>query len=163
MNRNKLRALVATGAAAAILGVAGFAWAAFFEPSVATATDGAAAQMTPLLVESTQTDYEGSQTAMWPNHPADVVIVVKNENEVPVTVTSIVNNSLFSTNGWSSTCGEHIDIDPTIDVEGGLPTIAAGQSATLRLIDVLVLDNEAANTCQGATFTSAWTVVGTNA
>lgn len=162
--RNKIRAGASALAFGAILGLGGFAFAAFTEDTVATATDTQAAQMTPLALQGyPATDYDGSQTAMWPNHPADVVFTVKNNNEVPVTVTNIVNTGVVATGATPSDCAGHIVVNPIVVPGGTLPTVAAdGGTAELRLLGVIKLGNSAPNTCQGATFSTQWTVTGAN-
>jgi hypothetical protein len=164
VNRNKLRAITATGAAAAVIGIAGLAWAAFFE-STSTSANAASAEMVPLAVVGTPTvDYEGSQTALWPDHPADVVIVVKNNNEIAVDVTEVVNTGVVAVNGTATSCASYVQVSNPIVVQGGLPTVAgSGGESTLRLVGALTLLDSAPNTCQNGTFSTTWTVTGANA
>jgi hypothetical protein len=162
MNRNKLRTLVAASAAAGILGIAGLAYAAFFETTNAEATV-ASGDLAPLGVVGTpQTDYEGTQKYLWPNHPADVVIEVSNSNEVGVKVTAVTKLTVTATGTSDATCDDYIQVNPVV-VEGGMPIVPANGKATLRLLDVLTLTNAAPDLCQGATFKTTWQVAGVNA
>ena len=65
----------ATGIGALLAGATAYA---AFNAATSVSTTHQAATMTALTVVSTDTDYEGDQTALWPGHPADVLITVAN-------------------------------------------------------------------------------------
>jgi hypothetical protein len=158
MKKSSAVIALATGVGAVLAGAT--AYAAFSAVTSVTTTHQAA-KMAALTVVSTDTDYEGDETALWPGHPADVLITVANANEVPVKVTHI------ATIQWaaSPSCN-----DPTYylvrtgDVASGqtVPARTATGPAelTLRLAGAVALTATAPDSCQGTKISITWTVIG---
>ena len=159
----KRSALIALGAGVGALLAGATAYAAF-NASASVDTTHQAATMTALTIVATETDYEGDQTALWPGHPADVLITVANANEVPVKVVNI------SSVTWT---GEAPCIDNTSYVvrPGNLASgqIVPARTAsgpgrlTLRLPGAVALAATAPNICQGTKVTVHWLVFGETA
>ena len=116
-----------------------------------------------LQVVSTETDYEGAQNALWPNHPADVVVTVENTNEVPVELTRITNVDVVSTGTTASACGDAIQVN-ALNVPSWPIVVGAAGSATeqvsFTLTDVITMSDSIADTCQAGTFKTTMTITG---
>jgi hypothetical protein len=160
--RKKL-ALVAGATALGALLAGATAYAAF-DAITTVDTTHQAATMTALTVVSTDTDYEGDQTALWPGHPADVLITVANANEVPVKVLHV------STAQWtpSPSCRDlGYYVIRTDDLATGQVVPARTGNGpgllTLRLAGAVTLAATAPNSCQGTQVTVHWTVLGETA
>ncbi|MDP9798294.1 hypothetical protein J2S43_006806 [Catenuloplanes nepalensis] len=152
--------IAVAGAVAAIAIGGGVAWAVFTESTSATAA-AQAGDLAPLSVVGVpSTDYENDQRALWPGHPADVIVRVKNNNEIPMEVSSVANTAVTGTGNTPNNCAGHIQVNP-INIESGPITIGAGQEADVKLLDVITLLENAPNTCQAATFTTTWSITGT--
>jgi hypothetical protein len=159
----KRSALIALAAGVGAL-LAGTTAYAAFNASTSVSTTHQAATMTALTVVATDTDYEGDQTALWPGHPADVLITVANANEVPVKVVHI------STSMWTPAppCN---DLTSYVVRTGDLATgqIVPARTAsgpgqlTLRLPGAVALSAAAPDNCQGTKVTVHWLVFGETA
>ncbi|WP_426513551.1 hypothetical protein ACPPVO_24880 [Dactylosporangium sp. McL0621] len=151
----------ATGIGALLAGATAYA---AFNTVTSVSTTHQAATVTPLTVVSTDTDYEGDQTALWPGHPADVLITVANANEVPVRIVHI------NTVQWapSPSCKDlgYYEIR-TNDLATGqiVParTASGPGQLTLRLAGAVTLSATAPDSCQGTKVTVNWTVAGETA
>jgi hypothetical protein len=161
MRKRSALIAVAAGVGALLAGTTAYA---AFNASTSVSTTHQAATMTALTVVATDTDYEGDQTALWPGHPADVLITVANANEVPVKVVHI--DSMH----W---IGEAPCIDQTSYVVRP-DNLATGQIVpartasgpgrlTLRLPGAVALSATAPNICQGTKVTVQWAVYGESA
>ena len=156
----KSSALIAAAAGVGALLAGATAYAAFDAATTVTTTHQAAT-MTALTVVSTDTDYEGDQTGLWPGHPADVLITVANANEVPVKVVHVI------TSQWapSPTCNDlsYYKVR-TDDLATGqiVPARTAGGPGqlTLRLAGAVTLSATAPNSCEGTKISIFWTVFG---
>ncbi|WP_432835128.1 hypothetical protein [Dactylosporangium sp. CA-092794] len=148
---------LATGVGALLAGTT--AYAAFSASSTFTTTSKAAT-MTPLTVVSSETDYEGDQTGLWPGHPADVLLTVANANEVPVKVLGFAWTSFLASP--SCTGLNNFQIANGDLANGAVVPARTGRGpgqATIRLTNAVTLSPDAPDGCQGATVTVNWSVV----
>jgi hypothetical protein len=157
MRKRAVLIALATGVGALLAGTGAFA---AFSSDTNTTTTHHAATMTPLTVVSTDTDYEGDQTALWPGHPADVLITVANANEVPVKITGA-----FPYSWLNPSCTDPTTYTVRADklVVGQIVparTKAGPGQATVRVPGAITLSPTAPNKCQGTDVTINWTVTG---
>jgi hypothetical protein len=160
MRKRPILIALATGVGALLAGTTAFA---AFNAATSVTTTHQAATMTPLTVVSTDTDYEGDQTALWPGHPADVLITVANANEVPV---KIVGASAIRWFSPSCTDPTYYTIRTDKLVTGQIvPARTATGSGQLavRISGAVTLSAAAPNSCQGANITIDWLVLGETA
>lgn len=152
---------LAAGVGALLAGTTAYA---AFSANTSVSTTHQAATMTALTVVATDTDYEGDQTALWPGHPADVLITVANANEVPIRVVHI--NYVLSL--AEPPCIDHTSYVMRTD------NLATGQivpartasgpgQLTLRLAGAVALSATAPDICHGTKITVQWLVTGENA
>jgi hypothetical protein len=159
----KRSALIALAAGVGAL-LAGTTAYAAFNANTYVSTTHQAATMMPLTVVATDTDYEGDQTALWPGHPADVLITVANANEVPVKVAHIIASDWNPGPACSGLSYYKIRTDElaTGQIVPARTANGLGQ-LTLRLPGAITLLATAPNSCQGTKITVNWAVVGENA
>jgi hypothetical protein len=167
---DKRMVLVAVGLAVAAVLTGGIAYAAFNTTVSSGSITGSAQSLEPLEVGTPATDYAGGETGLWPGdkHAADIVIPVRNDNEIAVQVsnTSISNAELrFADDGVQEACGRFLVADAPVSVTDGAEfdtvVIPAGAERTLRLLGAVALSGDAGDRCQGAPFTSSWKVKAT--
>jgi hypothetical protein len=158
MNRNKLRALVATGAAAAVLGLAGFAFAAFTQHQAASAT-GSAEQFNAVTVTAAPISQ-----ALLPGEDSSVDLSLQNPNTVKAKVVSISAASVtvapasLNVATDAGYCESMIHLNPNGSGNLGLLTLNGGGSATYTLNHAVTLDEAMDSRCEGMQFTTEWTV-----
>jgi hypothetical protein len=156
MRKRPVLIALATGVGALLAGTAAFA---AFSSFTSVTTTHQAATMAPLTVVSTDTDYEGDQTALWPGHPADVLITVANPNEVPVKITSASAIHWLSP---SCTDPTYYTIRTDKLVAGQLVparTAAGSGQLTIRIPGAVTLSATAPDSCQGSKITIDWLVL----
>ncbi|GAB7041525.1 MULTISPECIES: hypothetical protein [Catenuloplanes] len=168
---DKRVALVAVGLAVAAVLTAGIAYAAFNTTVSSGSITGSAQSLRPLEVGTPATDYAGEETGLWPGdkHAADIVIPVRNDNEIAVQVsnTSISNAELrFTDDDVQEACGRFLSADAPVSITDGTEydtvVIPAGADRTIRLLGAVALRGDAGDRCQGAPFTSSWKVKATS-
>lgn len=157
------RTRIAVIALVAMLGFAGagIAWAWFSSTTTATASGGAAGSLAALTPGGTQYVYETGQTALYPNHAADVRLQITNGNQVPVEIVSVVPGAKSTTTPGcdaflvTSVAGGYV-------IEGASPAnnlvIAAGATVVLNITDGVAMDDDADNSCAGTGFSTSWTI-----
>lgn len=168
---DKRMVLVAAGLAVAAVLTGGIAFAAFNTTVSSGSVTGAAQSLSPLEVGTPATDYAGEETGLWPGekHAADIVIPVRNDNEIAVQVsnTSISNAELrFSDDAVQEACGGFLHADSPVSITDGAEydsvVIPPGGERTIRLLGAVALSGEAGDHCQGAPFVSSWKVKATS-
>lgn len=168
---DKRVALVAVGLAVAAVLTGGIAYAAFNTTVSSGSITGSAQSLRPLAVGTPATDYAGAETGLWPGdkHAADIVIPVRNDNEIAVQVsnTSISNAELrFVDDDVQEACGRFLSADAPVSITDGTEydrvVIPAGADRTIRLLGAVALRGDAGDRCQGAPFTSSWKVKATS-
>jgi hypothetical protein len=153
------RAAVAVLAAVGTIAAATTAWAVFSETTTANAEAQAGDLVALGLVGYPSTDYQGDENFLWPEHPADVLVTVKNNNEIPVSVFDITDVSVTATGATRSGCAAHVTVN-SINLEGWPVTVAPTEEKPLRLVDLITLEDTAPNVCQSATFKTTLTIHG---
>lgn len=98
---------------------------------------------------------------LYPGSVGDMVITINNPNPYPVTVTQVARTADPITSDAGATC----DAATGVGTNGTWPVvvsidIAANDSTTTTLDDVLAMTNDSDTTCQGAVFTVPVTVSG---
>ncbi|MEV4618260.1 hypothetical protein AB0J74_06010 [Asanoa sp. NPDC049573] len=169
MQKRNKRILAASLAVAGVLGAGGVAYA--FSEFVNTGpVSGSAADMAPLTVGITSTEYKAGETSLWPgaNHKASIVMTVNNSNEVPVKVTNTDVQNVSFTIGGPAGCTTALNVGAVSidDGAGGsgnnvtVPAKSGGVdgTATIRIVEVVWLADSAPNDCQGKALTSKWKV-----
>jgi hypothetical protein len=175
------RAAIATLAAVATLGVATAAWAVFSSTTDATAGGASGNMLT--LASTSQIDYQGDETQLWPNvsstggqpttyaegiHLAEVEVTVTNTNEVPVIIdqSGITGTVKFDDPGVQTTCGAYLKKTSPLVLVGGPSVTVPKQNladdsdkATLTL-EHIYLNWNAPNTCVNKAFTADFDIVG---
>ncbi len=161
MKITKLRAGIATAATAAVLGIGGFALAAFVQNSEAQATSKAAT-FAPVVVTGA---IDGQN--LLPGDSTKVTLTISNptSNTVNAKVTSItadgVDVAAASVGGSAETaadCATYVNQKTNDKLNIPFPTIEAGKSAVYVLNNGVTLNNAAPITCQGMSFTTKWKV-----
>ncbi len=143
------------------LGVAGISWAWLSSSATATASGGAGGTLTALTPGSTQYVYETGQTALYPNHAADVRLQITNGNQVPVEIVSVVPGVKTTT---ISGCDAFLvtSVAGGFAIEGASPAnnlvIPAGATVVLAITDGVAMDDDANNACAGTGFSTSWTI-----
>jgi hypothetical protein len=166
VQKRSKRILAATLAAMGVIAAGGVAYA-FSEFVQTDSIASASADMQPLTVGTTSTQYKTGETMLWPgeNHKANILIQVTNPNEVAVKVTNAdIDNTLLSIGGGAGCTAALRSSDPnyTIDDSFGSQvndvTIPANGNATIRVVEAVWLDASAPNNCQGKAVTSKWKI-----
>jgi hypothetical protein len=161
VNRNKLRAVVATGAAAAVLGIAGFAFAAFTQDQAANAT-GRAEQFDPITVSAlplsgAMLPGESSPVALTLTNPSGNSIKAKvvsiSPEPTPVTIT-VINNSADTAYCASMIVLKSNDANNVLP----LPTINGNTDANYNLNSAVTFKEEMDSRCEGMEFKTNWVV-----
>jgi hypothetical protein len=167
---DKRMVLVAVGLAVAAVLTGGIAYAAFNTTVSSGSITGSAQSLEPLEVGTPATDYAGEETGLWPGekHAADIVIPVRNDNEIAVQVSNTsINNAVlrFADDEVQEACGRFLMADSPVSVTDGeeydTVVIPAGAERTIRLLGAVALSGDAGDRCQGAPFSSSWKVKAT--
>lgn len=157
MNRNKIRTLVAAGAAAAVLGIAGFAWAAFSQETSSSAVAAEAETFAPVVVAGTPAD-----TTLWPGQSTTVTLTVDNSaNDVAVVVTRVDAIPLTDADITTTDPADRAWCRSKLILTGIASTsvpIASEGSAPVVLTNGIQLLGDADNRCQGMQFSTKWKV-----
>jgi hypothetical protein len=178
VKRNEVRVLVTATGIAAALGVAGFAFAGFFETTDARATDGKGGDLRPLIVKagSVRSLFD-SEDGLFPGHSADITMVVSNPNKISMTVASInpaASGAKTVTGGTTPDdaatrqyCADRLVMEatPAFAVNGFATgrRVPSAAEVTIVLRSAITLNPDTDNRCQTMQFTTRWTVVGQSA
>jgi hypothetical protein len=158
--RKGATALLAAVGVAAVVGIGGFAYAAFTQERQSDAIAARAETFENLTVTGEPLD--GS---LWPGQTTDVRLRIDNSaNDTPITVTRAEHvpvavgevRTIDPANaGW---CKDRLVLADFPEITGLDADVAAGAVDTLTLPGALKLLPSADNRCQSMTFTVKWTV-----
>ncbi len=142
------------------IGVAGISWAWLTSTATATAGGGAGGTLVALTPGATQYVYETGQTALYPDHEADVRLEITNSNQVPVEIMTVVPGATTTT---TPGCAAFLVTSAaTYVIEGASPAnnmvIPAGATVVLNITDGVGMSNTATNACAGTGFSTSWTI-----
>lgn len=139
--------------ATASLGItATAAWAAWSVTGTAATTAKTATAKALVLAVS-------PVVGLYPGAAQDVTVTVENQNEFPVTLTSLTLSATTSTAPGCAVAG-NLTVAP---FGAALPTIAAGATSSLVFDDGVTLSVAAPDACQGVTFSLSATANGSSA
>ena len=160
MNK-RTKALIAGGAAAAIIGVAGFAFADFVRSESATATNSAE-QFNTLSVTA-----DADDQALIPGEHSTVTLALTNPNAAKAKVVGIapdpttpvtVDPASLADPGDAEYCEDLIHLSPSGPGNAALPTLNGNGNASHVLNQAVTLDPAMDISCEGMSFTTKWVV-----
>ncbi len=156
--RKRTKAVVVAAVVMLGLATAGASWAWLTSTTNANASGGAGGNLTALEQGNTTYNYGTGVTKLYPGHSAGVRIEVKNNNEVPVEIVSVVAGAITAT---PSGCSAQMETSTSgINIEGAGTNflIQPGETKALVLPTGVTLKNTADNSCAGVAFSTAWTI-----
>lgn len=171
--KRKRNLLVASLAALGTVAAATTAWAVFSASSNADAT-GTGGQLQAFTLDTPTTVYPNNEGALFPNHSANVTIVLTNPNTVAADVSSVEFVSVDVTGGTTPNnnatrvyCEGQIEhaLNPNFSTNGAVyrQVPPNGAQVTLTIPGALTLKGDTDNRCMGMQFTSKWKVEASNA
>lgn len=156
LRTTKIRTALAITGTSAILGVGGFALAAFIQQSTSDAVAGSAESFAPITVTGAQTG------KMLPGESADVTLTFTNPNSnVRAKLTSIAPGAVVvdTVANAADMAYCHDQIAQSTAGVGPLPTLDLSQAnLPFVLASAVTLKDDTDNRCQGMTFHTTWTV-----
>ncbi|MFF3456849.1 hypothetical protein ACFYXH_21445 [Streptomyces sp. NPDC002730] len=152
----KIRTVLGVTVVGTILGIGGFAIAAFIQQSTSDAVTGSAESFAPITVTGGQTG------KMLPGETADVTLTFTNPNSnvraklISIAADDVVVDTVANADDMTY-CHDQIELSAT--GVGTLPTLDLSQAnLPFVLADAVKLKEDTDIRCQGMTFHTTWTV-----
>jgi hypothetical protein len=169
--KRKRNIVIATIAAAALIGAGTVAYAAFTSVSSVQASSSSG-NLSDLTIANKQFDYPNNEHGLWPNvdnngntptdpatgnHVTPVELQVYNPNEVAVSVSpsGITEGAQFNDSTVGTTCDKFLNvIGPTLS--GGVPVVVPAHGSKWIMVSAIYLHGDAPNACAAQPFTTTW-------
>jgi hypothetical protein len=158
--KKRATALLAFVGVAAVIGIGGFAYAAFTQERRSEAIRAGTATFQNLVVTGAP-----AERSLWPGQTTDVTLTIDNTaNNTPILVGRAEHVPVAAADVRTTDrddagyCSTQLELADFRQITGADAAVAAGAAETIVLEDALKLLPTADNRCQNMTFTVRWSV-----